>query len=126
MSSVVELNFIKVKIVERSCVECCRVRLVRCSFFPLDIPKLTHVHFENFSNQNCGKKGCAKQELFKILQYKQKILVGHPHHTSETTRIFDVQLCENIFNINLFATSASLSSKTTFKIELAIALLYLE
>ena len=66
--------------------------------------------------------GSVKQEFFEILQYKQKIFVGYSYHISETSAIFNAELCEDIFKINLFAVSASLSSKITIKIGLATAL----
>ena len=130
MSSVVDSNLMKVKIVERQCstfllFEVLLIVVEQVLDFPLDIAELTHVNLI-FSHQKRGKKGSAQQEFFEILQYTQKVFVGHPYHISQTPRIFDAQLCEDIFKLNLFAVSASPSSKITIKIGVATALRYLD
>ena len=114
ISSVVESNLIKVKIVERMCSTFLLFevfRVLSSAFghvldFPLDIAEVGHVHLI-FSHQNRGNKGSAKHELFKLLQYKLKIFVGHFCLISETSRNFDAELCEDIFKINLFTVSPS-------------------
>ena len=75
---------------------------------------------KNCSLQSCGNKGSAKQELFDILQYKQKIFVEQSRNIMETSRIFDAELCEHVFKISLFAVSPSSSPKITTKLTTAL------
>ena len=134
MSSVVESNLIQVKIVERS--------------------RSTFILFEDFSSvvesawpgarlstRQFKACGCAVENSFRPnAQYVQKVFVRHSHHLSETSRIFDTELCEDIFKITCLLSSfhgfiqalvfplfifVSSSSKTVTKIRAATALRFL-